>query len=431
MIIIPQVWADEYRPLPAGWLETHAPALIRAHPTIAAEITEAAMTAGVDERLLVTRMQIEQSAITYAWDGSARDYPGGDASKLRYLCGVDRTDSGDRAGGWFGVGRQLLGCALRFTDWYRGADGPGPGMENWLKLREDPRFAPGVPVTRAGVTITPTNQASADCLRYTTSMAAQHRLREIGMRWFAEDYHAEEEGSMASERQVSLAEFQRHLARLSISRRITEVIVHHTWRPAAADYRGISTVAGVRRYHMQTRGWRDNGYHVMIGPDSAIFLCRPMGQSGAHTLNRNANSIGISFIANFDVEVPSRHGGMSAGRQVVAALLERFGLGVNAIRFHREFAAKSCPGGQMNLSVFRDEVAQIMAGETPTPAPAEPIRIVLGTGPEPQAVIDADARVEGGTLRADVRPLLEALGYTVHAQHVATQRKLYIEEATS
>ena len=102
LIIIPQAWADHYAPLPDRWLEQHAPGLLRAAPHIGKLITEAAMTAGVDERLLATRMQLEQSAITYAWDGSTRDYGGGaagDAAKLRYLCGVDRTDSGDRAGG--------------------------------------------------------------------------------------------------------------------------------------------------------------------------------------------------------------------------------------------------------------------------------------------------------------------------------------------
>lgn len=61
---------------------------------------------------------------------------------------------------------------------------------------------------------------------------------------------------------------------------------------------------------------------------------------------------------------------------------------------------------------------------------ADTVKIILGTGPEPEAVIDANAQVEDGTLRADVRPLLEALGYTLHPEHIKTQGKLYIEEAT-
>ena len=158
---------------------------------------------------------------------------------------------------------------------------------------------------------------------------------------------------MPSERCVSLAEFEEHLRAVAVPRRVDEVIVHHTWRPTAAEYAGIATVRGVRNYHMQVRGWSDNGYHVMIAPTGEVFLCRPLGRSGAHTSGRNAHSVGVSFIANFDSEEPSRYGGMRAGLRVVATLLERFGLSEQAIRFHREFAAKSCPGVKLSLTQFR------------------------------------------------------------------------------
>jgi hypothetical protein len=189
--IIPQVWVERYSPLPSNWLISMAPGLTRKVPDISVIVDEVSKAVGVDARLLVTRMQLEQSAVTYPWDGSTRDYGGGTAGegkKLRYLCGVDRTDSGDRQGGWFGVEPQLGGCALRFRYWYRGRSGPFPEWRNWLGLLEDPKFAPGVPVTRQGQTIIPANQASADCLRYTTGMGAQTNLRNIGRLWFQDDY---------------------------------------------------------------------------------------------------------------------------------------------------------------------------------------------------------------------------------------------------
>lgn len=59
--------------------------------------------------------------------------------------------------------------------------------------------------------------------------------------------------------------------------------------------------------------------------------------------------------------------------------------------------------------------------------PAGYITIVEGFGPEPLRVVcDARARVEEGVLRADVRALLEALGYRVDATHLVDQAKLYI-----
>jgi len=66
---------------------------------------------------------------------------GGEAYKLLYLCGADRTDSGDRPGGWFTPRLQLLACALRFRYWYRGQNGPRPEWANWLGAGETPLTA--------------------------------------------------------------------------------------------------------------------------------------------------------------------------------------------------------------------------------------------------------------------------------------------------
>ncbi len=222
---------------------------------------------------------------------------------------------------------------------------------------------------------------------------------------------------MATERQVSMAQFRAHLDAIEVTREINEVVVHHTWSPAAGDYRGIATVRGVRRYHMQVRGWSDNGYHVMIGPDGAIFLCRPIERSGAHVSGRNAHTVGVSFIANFDRDEPGQYHGMQTGLEVIAALLERFKLSPVNIRFHREFASKTCPGLKLGLAKFRQDVAAADAGATT----AQP-KVVLLPGSE---VIECNAAIEGGTTRVDLRPLAEALGCTVH-DHLKDQGKVYV-----
>ena len=222
---------------------------------------------------------------------------------------------------------------------------------------------------------------------------------------------------MATERKVSMAQFQAHLDTIGVSRRIDEVVVHHTWSPAAGDYRGIATVQGVRRYHTGVRGWSDNGYHVMIGPDGAIFLCRPIGRIGAHVAGRNAHTVGVSFIANFDHDEPGAYAGLRVGHEVVAALLERFNLGVDAIRFHREFAPKTCPGLKLGLAQFRRDVAEArVRGSVVRP------KIVLLPGSE---VIECNAVVEDGTTRVDIRPLAEALGCAVH-DRLKEQWKVYL-----
>jgi len=206
---------------------------------------------------------------------------------------------------------------------------------------------------------------------------------------------------MPSERCVSLAEFEEHLRAVAVPRRVDEVIVHHTWRPTAAEYAGIATVRGVRNYHMQVRGWSDNGYHVMVGPDGRIFVCRPLARSGAHVAGRNAHTVGVAMIANFDSEEPWEYRGMQACCQVVAALMERFDLPARAIRFHREFAPKTCPGLKLGLAAFRNAVVD--AG-----AEASEMRPKVVLLPE-NALIDCRAQVEDGVTRVDLRALVEAL----------------------
>jgi len=198
LLAIPDAWVETYTPLPADWWQTHGQGIQRIWPACAETVDRVAREVGVDPRLLVTRMELEQSAISYRWDGSTSHYGGGhdgDARKIKYLCGVDRTDSGDRPGGWFGAERQLLGCALRFRYWYRGLDGPRPEWRNWLGLG-----ATNASATLEGVEAA--NLATAMCYRYTPHLAASKLLRLIGMEWFPEDYQEATGGETMPQRTV-------------------------------------------------------------------------------------------------------------------------------------------------------------------------------------------------------------------------------------
>ncbi len=194
---------------------------------------------------------------------------------------------------------------------------------------------------------------------------------------------------MPGERQVSLEECSEHIRQVPVERRISEVVVHHTWRPTAADYHGLTTVRGVRRYHMQQRGWSDNGYHIMIGPSGDIFLCRPMSRAGAHCRGHNQHSIGLAYIANFDSESPADYPAVAVGQQVVAALLERF------------------------------ELMELLMSEH-----TDNIKVVLLPGSQ---TIPCRPRLEEGTTRVDLRPLATALDCEVY-DHLADQGKVYLRK---
>ncbi len=220
---------------------------------------------------------------------------------------------------------------------------------------------------------------------------------------------------MPSETQVSIDDAMRYIDEALVLRPIDSVIIHHTWRPKAAEYRGLSTIRAVRQYHMNVRGWSDNGYHIMIGPPGDVFLCRPLRRVGAHCKGHNAHSVGVAYVADFDTEDPAGYAGLEVGQRIVAALLRRFGLGIEAVHFHREYAPKSCPGRKMSLDAYRAAVARMHEHEGY-------IKVVMlpdGEG------VDCRARLEHGVTRADLRPLAEALGYEV-VEQIKKQNKVYL-----
>ena len=61
---------------------------------------------------------------------------------------------------------------------------------------------------------------------------------------------------MSSIAKITLQELEQYL-RTSSTRAINEVVLHHTWSPTAAQYRGQATWDAIRRYHVNHNDWRD------------------------------------------------------------------------------------------------------------------------------------------------------------------------------
>lgn len=125
-------------------------------------------------------------------------------------------------------------------------------------------------------------------------------------------------------------------------RKINEIIIHCTATPADRDV----TVAQLRRYHTETLGWRDIGYHYVVYRDGSVATGRPLGMAGAHCRGHNRNSIGVAYVGGLtargghaaDTRTARQRTAMEA---LVNRLLERFPGAT--VRGHCDFATKSCP----------------------------------------------------------------------------------------
>jgi N-acetylmuramoyl-L-alanine amidase len=150
-----------------------------------------------------------------------------------------------------------------------------------------------------------------------------------------------------------------------VSHKPTRIVVHHSWSPSAADWKGAGTVKAIYDYHVKSRGWLDIGYHFIISPDgSEIYECRPADKIGAHCggsppagverIFGNTGSIGICLIGNYDVEKPDRDA-LRTLAVLIADLCERWQINTAAIFGHCEAWSKppkTCPGKHLYQALF-------------------------------------------------------------------------------
>lgn len=248
---------------------------------------------------------------------------------------------------------------------------------------------------------------------------------------------------MVTIRQYSVAAFREYLRGYRERGAVIKCsFLHHTWKPTAAQYRGKSTILGIRRAHL-ARGFSDIACNAYACPDETVFNARPpsVGNcacqypdegsstwpkalrdlSGGSKRWMNAYGFGLETIGNFDSEDPAQSVAMHTSLDVLAAVHDLWSIPVAHCFFHRDVSTKTCPGERVTKTWVHAELRKRLAG-------GGPLKVVLlpPTAAHPHGeVIDCAPQVEDGTTRADLRPLAEALGYTV-TPHLERDR-LYLK----
>ncbi len=166
------------------------------------------------------------------------------------------------------------------------------------------------------------------------------------------------------ERWLRIEELLRRLPALPTGdRRIGLVVLHHTWQPNHASWRGDRTAEAVRDYWLrqtQARNWRNPlGAHFLVSPEGIIYQPYPLWVAVNANGNPEANRRGIAVeaVGDFDrghdvLEGRQRHAVMG----LLGGLLAVFGLGPLHLMFHRDYTrGKSCPGTSLQRNGLREE----------------------------------------------------------------------------
>ncbi len=131
--------------------------------------------------------------------------------------------------------------------------------------------------------------------------------------------------------------------------------------------RGDTTMANIRRHHVEHNGWADVGYHFGIRKDGRVETGRSLSRAGAHAQGAN-DTIGICVYGDGDREEWTLAQWDSA-IAVCADLCRAHKWTASQVAGHREVVerfggaptTKTCPGKLINLSAVRATVAAALA----------------------------------------------------------------------
>lgn len=169
-------------------------------------------------------------------------------------------------------------------------------------------------------------------------------------------------------------EFRNYVATYDFGRiKPDSLVIHHTWSPKKKDWKGESTLMGIKNYY-EGLGW-NAGPHLFIAEDG-IWLFTPMNEVGIHAGKGNSHSkfgmlqgysIGIEVVGDYDVE---RWTGKTYSNALatIRILMDKLNLTTEQIFFHRDFSSKSCPGHAITKEWLFQELSKRDSNGSKKPA---------------------------------------------------------------
>jgi hypothetical protein len=143
------------------------------------------------------------------------------------------------------------------------------------------------------------------------------------------------------------------------------IVLHHS---ATTDGLAVSWGA-IERYHRETNGWRDVGYHFgaeLVGDRFYALVGRPEHELAAacKEAEMNARAIHVCLVGDFDKAPPPLAQLEVAVRRILLPVMSRHGISAERVIGHRDAGLmagfdwrrgqyKSCPGKAFDLDLIR------------------------------------------------------------------------------
>jgi hypothetical protein len=140
--------------------------------------------------------------------------------------------------------------------------------------------------------------------------------------------------------------------------RPTHIIIHHSLTKDSATV----SWGAIRKYHMETLGWKDIGYHFgleLIGDHYEVLMGRTLSEDGAHCKEGGMNrcGIGICVAGNYDIDdLPEP--ALALLVRLVRSLQAVFVIPAANVQRHSDYATyKSCPGTKFPWQRFKEAIS--------------------------------------------------------------------------
>lgn len=173
------------------------------------------------------------------------------------------------------------------------------------------------------------------------------------------------EGEKASRfKQYTVEQYLEVLKNTNITREITEVHMHHTWKPVIETYMELENkedaIWSMWEYHTKTRKFIDIAQHATVAPDLTVWACRDVNISPASIKGHNENAFMFETIGNFDIPGTGDYNNLGYDRlegdyletviKFIKGLLSIF-KGAKLV-FYNEHSDKTCPGTSIDKEVL-------------------------------------------------------------------------------